>query len=605
MKLLTFVALLLKVSVAWAATITVDTTADNTTGGDGRCTLREAVVNVNAAAEMSGGDCAAGSGGDVIKFVIAMPARIRLTRGPLVIQRDLSIVNRAPGLLHVDGDHRTRVFEIAAGTTSMTNVAIEHGNAVNDGGGIKVDAGASLMLAQCLIAGNRVYKSDTNDFDDMHGGGISNAGTLHLADCEVTRNTVDSSLFPASALGGGIHNERGTASLVNCKVTRNTVFSEGFNQGGGISNSGGVLTVTGCTLSANRLNGPPGFRGVALGGAIFNNAPGTVALTDSTLSRNRALGGSDSSCEGGAVYNEGTMTIARCTINRNLSILEDLGESFGGGIANEGTMTITASTLERNGALVRGNLGGTSLGGGIFNGNYSGGDDAASLTMDRCTLVRNWTGMPSYGESFGGGVYAAGGVTVTNSTFVGNRCSSCTTFDGCYAAGGAIYVEGGMEASLTNCTVSGNSTQLRGSLYDDIDGGSIYGDSQVMLTNTIVAGTRSGVNCATPDYDDGTRYLVASGGHNLSSDGTCFAAGSSDVRHANPQLGGLGDYGGPTRTLPLCTGPGSFPTCRGASPAIDAGDDSVTGPPANLTTDQRGLPRLSGAHIDIGAYEVQ
>ena len=32
---------------------------------------------------------------------------------------------------------------------------------------------------------------------------------------------------------------------------------------------------------------------------------------------------------------------------------------------------------------------------------------------------------------------------------------------------------------------------------------------------------------------------------------------------------------------------------------------AVTVPPNNLTTDQRGLPRLAGAHVDIGAYEAQ
>ena len=83
MKLLTLVALLLKVGVAVAATITVNTTADNTTGGDGRCTLREAVVNVNAAAEMSGGDCAAGNGGDEVlsgSIVVVEPGRVRIRR---------------------------------------------------------------------------------------------------------------------------------------------------------------------------------------------------------------------------------------------------------------------------------------------------------------------------------------------------------------------------------------------------------------------------------------------------------------------------------------------------------------------------------------------
>jgi hypothetical protein len=59
----------------------------------------------------------------------------------------------------------------------------------------------------------------------------------------------------------------------------------------------------------------------------------------------------------------------------------------------------------------------------------------------------------------------------------------------------------------------------------------------------------------------------------------------------NPVLASLGNYGGPTQTMPPLPG----------SPAIDAGDDAVTN---FLATDQRGLPRLQGAHVDIGAVEV-
>jgi hypothetical protein len=65
----------------------------------------------------------------------------------------------------------------------------------------------------------------------------------------------------------------------------------------------------------------------------------------------------------------------------------------------------------------------------------------------------------------------------------------------------------------------------------------------------------------------------------------------------DPKLGPLQNNGGLTFTQALLAG----------SPAIDAGDDSVTGSPLSLTTDQRGtgFPRLSGPHVDIGAYEVQ
>ena len=45
---------------------------------------------------------------------------------------------------------------------------------------------------------------------------------------------------------------------------------------------------------------------------------------------------------------------------------------------------------------------------------------------------------------------------------------------------------------------------------------------------------------------------------------------------------------------------------RAGSPAIDAGSDTVLGPPDNLTTDQRGdgHARKQGTHVDIGALET-
>lgn len=64
-----------------------------------------------------------------------------------------------------------------------------------------------------------------------------------------------------------------------------------------------------------------------------------------------------------------------------------------------------------------------------------------------------------------------------------------------------------------------------------------------------------------------------------------------DSDDIDPLLGPLQDNGGPTFTHALLPG----------SPAIDAGLDSG----APLTTDQRGQPRIAGAHVDIGAFEVQ
>jgi hypothetical protein len=52
-------------------------------------------------------------------------------------------------------------------------------------------------------------------------------------------------------------------------------------------------------------------------------------------------------------------------------------------------------------------------------------------------------------------------------------------------------------------------------------------------------------------------------------------------------LGSLGNYGGPTQTIPLLAG----------SPAVNAGDPALLG-----TTDQRGVVRTGG--VNIGAYQA-
>jgi hypothetical protein len=65
-----------------------------------------------------------------------------------------------------------------------------------------------------------------------------------------------------------------------------------------------------------------------------------------------------------------------------------------------------------------------------------------------------------------------------------------------------------------------------------------------------------------------------------------------NLTSGNPLLAPLGNYGGPTPTMPPLPG----------SPAIDAGIDAAA---SMFTTDQRGTgyPRLVGAHVDIGAVE--
>ena len=141
--------------------------------------------------------------------------------------------------------------------------------------------------------------------------------------------------------------------------------------------------------------------------------------------------------------------------------------------------------------------------------------------------------------------------------------------------------------TINNGTLSGNSASVGGGIYTQ------YHNQQgtAMFENSIIA-NNSGGNCGGSG--------VTSNGYNMSSDGSCNFHNSGDRNNIDPLLGTLGNYGGPTQTIPLLSG----------SPAIDAGNPS--GCKDNhgllLPTDQRGFPRHDledSGGCDMGAYEKQ
>jgi len=180
----------------------------------------------------------------------------------------------------------------------------------------------------------------------------------------------------------------------------------------------------------------------------------------------------------------------------------------------------------------------------------------------------------------------SGALSVTNSTFSGNSAINSG------GSGGGISTYGGT-LTVTNSSFSGNGA---------FNGGGIFRDSAAAatLTNTIVANSTSGGNCAGSLTD---------GGHNLDDGTSCgFSAANGSMNDTDPQLdpAGLQDNGGPTETVALCTAVGVPAGCTAASPAIDAGDDSVCAAAPVNNLDQRGFARPGSGHTQcsIGAYEV-
>ncbi len=252
---------------------------------------------------------------------------------------------------------------------------------------------------------------------------------------------------------------------------------------------------------------------------------------------------------------------------------------------------------DTNGITINGN-GATIRGGG--NNRLFNIDFGAKASFDSLTLTQG--GGSSFLDS-GGGILNLGTVTITNSTISGNSTrlngggiwstgtltitNSTISGNSTSGDGGGIYNRGLL--TITSSTISGNSTS-----DNSTSGGGIYdisaGSSQKRLTNTIVAGNTSGSGAA--DIAGGRTYT--SGGYNLigitNGGGLTNGVNGDQVGVTNPGLAPLANNGGPTQTMALL--PGSL--------AINAGNPNYSGP---LTTDQRGQTRVQGGRLDIGAFE--
>jgi Bacterial Ig-like domain (group 3)/Pectate lyase superfamily protein/Fibronectin type III domain len=248
----------------------------------------------------------------------------------------------------------------------------------------------------------------------------------------------------------------------------------------------------------------------------------------------------------------------------------------GGGIFSLGKLTI-------NNLVIDGNSAG-GKGGGIYSGR-------GKVTATNSTICNNSA------SGIGGGIYSAGApLLVTDSTVSGNSAGS---------NGGGIFNQSSM-LSVGDSTLSGNSAQSGGGIFNS-HGTLITADATVSGNSAAVTGggifSTAGANSTLngtiiASSTPGDLYGTFKGSYNLISDGS----GRLSSLHHNilgttsspidAMLAPLGDFGGPTETMPPL--PGSPVLSAGASFSIGA---SV------ITSDQRGLARPTNTSSNIGAFQ--
>src|SRR5829696_8410394 len=336
--------------VASAGTIGVTTTFDQL-DGSAPCSLREAVNTANADANSGGCTDANPAAADTIK--LAGGDYNLNASGDLDVTESLTIAGAGADESGIDGNGAItgdRVLHITSGTLTISGLTVHDGSATGGGGGIAAEGGTTLKLTNSKVSGNNASS----------GGGILVLGTATLTNSTVSGNN--------AAFGGGIY-AGSTATLINSTVSGNNANG---GAGGGILAS--TATLTNSTVSGNTTSGR--------GGGIW----GAGTLTDSSVRRNKA------GIEGGGIFAfSGSLTVNRSTVSDNDST------NNGGGIyfTSPGTLNVTNSTLSGNesaawGGALSTDEGTTNLQSATINRNVADADaaDGAVLAGDGGGLDR-------------------------------------------------------------------------------------------------------------------------------------------------------------------------------------------------------------------------
>jgi parallel beta helix pectate lyase-like protein len=380
------------------------------------------------------------------------------------------------------------------------------------------------------------------------GAAIYLGESVHFS---LTNATVTGNLT-TMAVGGAIGTDTKYSKI---DVSNSTISDNTASVAGGIE-SFGALNISNSKITGNHATGGSG------GGIGFNAKYGALQINDSTISGNSATAGGGlafSPSTNPTKYEPEANEISNTTISGNSATLGGAGMLVAGLTDAAGSLKVTHSTISGNPGAAA-SYGGGILFGGTVNGDFQLVDSTIS------------------GNSAGAG---AGVGFHTTSPTISQLGSSGS-------------------ASFYNSTIASNAAVTKGGgfyldAYDPAPGP--YTTSATIPLNSTIVGNNTAAS-APNDLDQAD--AATTGGFELflslvEVPGDAVASQAGSITGSDPQLGALGNNGGPTRTnLPAAS-----------SPAIDAGGNILL-----LGSDQRGDPRIvdlapadATDGTDIGAVE--
>jgi hypothetical protein len=544
------------------------------------------------------------------------------------------------GVTVIDANSIDRAFQVIGNVhVIFKQLSIEGGLATDSGsvgltaslGGGILNNGGTVTLNHVRVIGNEAHG---NPGQAAQGGGIYSNG--------LSLTITDSSLLGNQAIGGeGSEGSNGADGTVGGDGAPGGAGGDG--QGGGLYLAGGSLTVLRSTIASNlakgglgglggnggNTSGPPpttapppppttggppptfptsptvptsGFGPPPTGGG----PPPTTAGPPPTFSTVPTGGGGPIPTGGGPVpTGGGPVPTGGGPVPTGGGPAPTGGgpAPTGGGAPPTGGGTAGMAPLARVAAmpLAAGGIGGGDGGAGGLGGRGQGGGlylAGGLVSLTNSTIAWNTadggggggggnpgTGMPDgtggnggdAGASQGGGLINGATVTLTNCTFAADLATN--------SLGGLVGAPG------AGTPVNGNDSSGEGGGAFNAPVGTLHAVNTLFGNDTATVAPDFSGNFASAQNN----FLGIGDGSSLSpanpdANGNIVGSAPAPI---DPLLGTFGNNGGPTDTMALMAG----------SPAVDAGTDSVVQAPLNLTTDQRGLARLVGLHVDIGAYE--